>query len=71
MTPPRYADSITLDHIIELRKRVNDLERFLANFEDHSIKVRRALMDVREIIRHSDEPRAQVLRLIDETLRNL
>lgn len=67
----RHADPVTIEHIIELRKKVAELEKYLINYENHYGKIRRALGDVREIIRHSDEPRAEVLRLIDETLRNL
>lgn len=68
---PRHADPVTLKHIVELRKQINELEKYVKNFEQHYSKVYSALTDVRNIIRHSDEPRAEVLRLIDETLKGL
>lgn len=67
----RHADDITLKHIVELRKRVNDLERYLNNFEVHYMKIRRTLTDVRQIIRQSEDPSSEVLRVIDEALKGL
>lgn len=67
----RHADPVTMQHIVELRAKVAELEKYLINYEKHYGKIRQALGDVREIIRHSDEPREQVLKLIDATLRGL
>lgn len=67
----RHADPVTLAHVVELRKRINELEGYVKNFEDHCSKVHRTLVDVRQIIRQAEDPKAEVLRVIDEALKRL
>lgn len=67
----RHADPVTMDHIIELRKRILDLERHLTNYEKHYTKVYNALVDIRQVIRQADDPSSEVLRVISDTIKGL
>lgn len=67
----RHADPVTMDHIIELRRQIRDLERYLKNYEDHNTKVYNALVDIRQIIRQADDPSSEVLRVIEDTIKGL
>lgn len=69
--PLRHADSITMDHIIELRNKIHEQERYIQNYEHHLVKTHRVLADIREMIRHSDEPATEILRVIKESIGGL
>lgn len=69
--PLRHADSITMDHIIELRNKIHEQEKYIQNYERHLFKIRRTLVDIRDIIRHSDEPATEILRVIEDSIRGL
>lgn len=52
----RHADSITLDHVIELRKRVAELERQVTNLADANVVLWKENKELRaEIIMQTGE----------------
>lgn len=52
----RHADSITLDHVIELRKRIAELERQVANLGDANVMLWKENKELRaEIIMQTGE----------------
>jgi len=67
----RQADPVTMDHIIELRKEIARLEKENMNYSNHAGKVYAALVDIRQILRHCDEPNQTVLNSITNALKGL
>lgn len=52
----RHADPITLDHVIELRKRIAELERQVANLGDANVMLWKENKELRaEIIMQTGE----------------
>lgn len=52
----RHADPITLDHVIELRKRIAELERQVANLGDANVMLWKQNKELRaEIIMRTGE----------------
>lgn len=52
----RHADPITLDHVIELRKRIAELERQVANLGDANVTLWKENKELRaEIIMQTGE----------------
>lgn len=52
----RHADSITLDHVIELRKQIAELERQVANLGDANVMLWKQNKELRaEIIMQTGE----------------
>jgi len=52
----RHADPLTMDHVIELRKRVSDLERQVSNLTDANV----------ELWKQNEELRAELLQQTEE-----
>lgn len=52
----RHADPLTMDHVIELRKRVSDLERQVSNLADANV----------ELWKQNKELRAELLQQTEE-----
>ena len=52
----RHADPLTMDHVIELRKRVSDLERQVSNLADANVELWKQNKDLRaELLQRSEE----------------
>lgn len=67
----RHADSETLDHIIALRKQIDQLEKENQNYKNYASLVYNTLIEVRLIIRHCDDPNQAVLNAINDAIRRL
>lgn len=61
----RYADSETMDHVIELRKRVLELEKQVENYDAYISHVYRTAMNIKAIARQQDDPMPTILKEVD------
>jgi len=52
----RHADPLTMDHVIELRKRVSDLERQVNNLSNANVELWKQNKELRaELLQRSEE----------------
>ncbi len=67
----RHADSETIDHIIALRKEIEQLQKENQNYKNYVSMVYNTLIEIRLIIRHCDDPNQAVLDAIKDALKRL
>ena len=67
----RHADPVTLDHIIALRKQIEQLEKENQNYRNYVSMVYNTMVEIRMIIRHCDEPNQLVLSAINDAIKRL
>lgn len=67
----RHADPVTLDHIIALRKQIEQLEKENQNYKNYVSMVYNTMVEIRMIIRHCDEPNQSVLNAITDAIKRL
>lgn len=67
----RHADTETLDHIIALRKQIEQLEKENQNYKNYVSMVYNTMVEVKMIIRHCDDPNQMVLTAINDAIRRL
>lgn len=67
----RHADTETLDHIIALRKQIEQLEKENQNYKNYVSMVYNTMVEVKMIIRHCDDPNQMVLAAINDAIRRL
>lgn len=67
----RHADSETIDHIIALRKEIEQLQKENQNYKNYVSSVYNTLIEIRLIIRHCDDPNQAVLDAIKDALKRL
>lgn len=61
----RHADKETMDHVIELRKRVRELEKQVENYDAYISHVYRTAMNIKAIARQQDDPIPIILEAVD------
>lgn len=67
----RHADPVTMDHIIALRKQIEQLEKENQNYKNYVSMVYNTMVEIRMIIRHCDEPNQLVLSAINDAIKRL
>lgn len=67
----RHADPVTMDHIIALRKQIEQLEKENQNYKNYVSMVYNTMVEIRMIIRHCDEPNQLVLSAISDAIKRL
>jgi hypothetical protein len=67
----RHADSETIDHIIALRKEIEQLQKENQNYRNYVSMVYNTLIEIRLIIRHCDDPNQAVLDAIKDAIKRL
>lgn len=67
----RHADPVTMDHIIALRKQIEQLEKENQNYRNYVSMVYNTMVEIRMIIRHCDEPNQLVLSAINDAIKRL
>lgn len=61
----RHADKETMDHVIELRKRVRELEKQVENYDAYISHVYRTAMNIKAIARQQEDPIPTILEAVD------
>lgn len=67
----RHADKETMDHIIALRKQIEQLEKENQNYKNYVSMVYNTMVEIRMIIRHYDDPNQSVLNAINDAIKRL